>query len=257
MPQMVLISALIIIAFMTFVWVLSVLRKDMSIVDGFWGLGFLAVALHWFYRLEMRDSRQILFILLLAVWGIRLAVHIFYRNAGKGEDPRYVAFRNNWRENTWWVSFFKVFMLQGGLMLVISLSGLGILSENNPDLTLVNIAGIGIWLLGWIFESVSDYQLLQFKKRRKKKEEILDSGLWKFSRHPNYFGETCVWWGFFLLSLGTGYWYISILSPLLITFLLLKISGVTLLEKRYNSNDKYAAYKRQTSPFIPLPPKKI
>ncbi len=256
MPYLIISSGLIIIIFMTAVWLLSIYKNDMSIVDGFWGLGFIVITHFWFFRLEEIYPKQFIVTYLITLWGLRLATHIFFRNWNKPEDPRYVAFRTNWKEKTWWISFYKVFILQGGLMLVISLSIISIMFDSGGYLSLLNKIGIAIWLFGYIFETVADYQLLTWKKKPANKGKVMDVGLWRFSRHPNYFGETCVWWGVFILSLGSGYWFVSILSPILITFLLLKVSGVTLLEKRYEGNDKYAEYKRKTSPFFPLPPKK-
>lgn len=256
MAQTLLISALLIIAFMTAVWLFSIYKKDMSVVDGFWGLGFMAVVHHWFFRLDTIQPRQFIVVYCISLWGIRLAAHIFFRNRKKPEDPRYQAFRADWKENTWWISYFKVFLLQGGLMLVILLAALNIMASNDPGLTLINKIGVGLWLFGWLFETVADYQLLAFKRRPENKGRVMEFGLWRYSRHPNYFGEVCVWWGIFFLSLGSGYWFLSLLSPALITFMLLKVSGVTLLEKRYDGNDKYAEYKRRTSSFIPLPRRK-
>ena len=141
-------------------------------------------------------------------------------------------------------------------MLVISLSVISIMYDRDVSLTMLNKVGIAVWLLGWLFESFADQQLMRWKKKPENKGKVMDSGLWRYSRHPNYFGETCVWWGMFLISIGSGYWFLSLLSPLLITFMLLKVSGVTLLEKRYAGDDKYADYKRRTSAFIPWFPKK-
>ena len=256
MGYQVLTSAILILVFMTAVWLYSIYRKDMSIVDGFWGLGFMAVAHHWLFRLEEISPRQFVIAYLVTLWGLRLAIHIFYRNFGKGEDPRYVAFRIDWGEKTVWISFYKVFMLQGALMLVISLPIIGIMFSRDQTFSNINIIGVLLWLTGWLFETFADYQLLKFKRNPANKGKVMDSGLWRYSRHPNYFGETCVWWGVFLISLGSGYWYLSLLSPILLTYLLLKVSGVTMLEKRYDGNDKYAEYKRRTSSFFPLPRKK-
>ena len=226
MGYQVLTSAILILVFMTAVWLYSIYRKDMSIVDGFWGLGFMAVAHHWLFRLEEISPRQ------------------------------FVAFRIDWGEKTVWISFYKVFMLQGALMLVISLPIIGIMFSRDQTFSNINIIGVLLWLTGWLFETFADYQLLKFKRNPANKGKVMDSGLWRYSRHPNYFGETCVWWGVFLISLGSGYWYLSLLSPILLTYLLLKVSGVTMLEKRYDGNDKYAEYKRRTSSFFPLPRKK-
>ncbi|MEZ5015372.1 MAG: DUF1295 domain-containing protein [Chitinophagales bacterium] len=230
LATMVLWSAGISAAFMTGVWLLSLIRKDMSIVDAFWGLGFMAIALHWFSRSEEIGARSFLVVYLVCIWGIRLAAHIWIRSRGKGEDPRYVAFRSDWGKNTWWISYFKVFLLQALLALVISLSVIVVEFSAGKPLGVTDLIGLLLWLFGWIFESVADSELLRFKKDPANKGRVMNKGLWKYSRHPNYFGEVCVWWGIFLIALGAGYWYISILSPLLISYLLLKVSGVTMLK---------------------------
>lgn len=249
-------SAILIAATMLFIWLLSLLTGKMSIVDGFWGLGFVAVTIYQLLCNSDIQPRQFLVAYLVTFWGLRLATHIFYRNHGKPEDPRYAAWRKDWGKNTWWISLFKVFLLQGVLMFIISLSLMMIMVNSGDFLHPLDWLGVLVWLIGFMFESAADYQLLKFKSDPANKGKILSTGVWKYSRHPNYFGETCIWWGIFIISICSGHWYISILSPLLITFLLLKVSGVTLTEKRYDGNDKYADYKRRTSSFIPLPPKK-
>lgn len=256
MLQLFLNSVLIIFATMVFVWILSLLTGKMSIVDGFWGLGFIGLALYHFFSGIDMEPRRFLITYLVLLWGLRLAGHIFYRNHGKPEDPRYAAWRKDWGKNTWWISFFKVFLLQGVLMFVISLPVQMIMYNAGPFLTGMDWLGVFIWFTGWIFETTADYQLLRFKGRAENKGKVMDRGVWRYSRHPNYFGEVLVWWGIFIISIGSGNWYISILSPILITYLLLKVSGVTLLEKRYDGNDTYAEYKRNISAFFPLPPKK-
>lgn len=256
MVSMLLISAGIAAAFMTGVWLYSLWRKDMSVVDAFWGLGFMAVAYHWFVRLDEPSLRQFAVVYLVTLWGLRLAAHIFIRSAGKPEDPRYTAFRNDWKEKTWWLSYFKVFLLQGGLMLTISLPVLVILQDSSTTFTCINVIGLLLWFLGFAFETSADYQLYTFKKNPANKGKVMQSGLWYYSRHPNYFGEVCVWWGIFLISLGTSPWYISIIGPILITYLLLRVSGITMMEKRYAGNDAYTFYKQNTSPFFPWWPRK-
>lgn len=256
MGTMVLISAGLAAIFMTGVWLYSLYRKDMSVVDTFWGLGFIAIAHHWFFRLEEAALRQFVVVFLVTLWGFRLAIHIFIRSKGKPEDPRYTAFRNDWGEKTWWLSYFKVFLLQGGLLLVISLPVIAVLYDDDRSFTGINALGAFLWFIGFAFETSADYQLYRFKKDPANKGKVMNKGLWYYSRHPNYFGEVCVWWGMFLISLGTQFWYISILGPLLITFLLLRVSGITMMEKRYTGNDAYALYKQKTSPFFPWWPKK-
>jgi steroid 5-alpha reductase family enzyme len=241
---------------MSLVWFLSLATKKMSIVDGFWGLGFIGVTIYHFYSGLDMEPRRFLVSYLVTLWGLRLAGHIFYRNHGQPEDPRYAAWREDWGKNTWWISFFKVFMLQGVLMFIISLPIQMIMYSSGPFLSGLDWLGVLVWFTGWLFETIADYQLLKFKRKPENKGVVMDRGLWRYSRHPNYFGEVLVWWGIFIISISSGNWFISIVSPLLITFLLLKVSGVTLLEKRYDGNDKYAEYKRKTSSFFPLPPKK-
>jgi steroid 5-alpha reductase family enzyme len=250
-------TALLIFITMTLVWLLSLLTRKMSIVDGFWGIGFIGIVLyHFFSGIEM-EPRRFIVTYLVVLWGLRLAGHIFYRNHGKPEDPKYAAWRGDWGKNTWWISYFKVFLLQGVLMFIIALPLQVVMLSCGPTLSRLDWVGVALWFFGWLFETAADYQLLKFKKQPANKGLVMNKGVWRYSRHPNYFGETVVWWGIFIISISSGYWYISILSPLLITFLLLKVSGVTLLEKRYAGNDAYAEYKKITSSFFPLPPKNV
>lgn len=249
-------SLCIAMLFMTGAWLFSLYKRDMSVVDGFWGLGFLAIAHHWFFRLEEAQLRQFAVVYLVTIWGLRLSAHIFIRSKGKPEDPRYTAFRNEWKENTWWISYFKVFLLQAVLCFVISLPVINVLAHHEEGFSCLNVVGLILWFIGFAFESTADYQLFRFKKNPANKGQVMNKGLWYFSRHPNYFGEVCVWWGIFLVSIGSGLWYISVLGPILITFLLLRVSGITMLEKRYEGNDAYSLYKKNTSPFFPWWPKK-
>jgi steroid 5-alpha reductase family enzyme len=256
MTNILLVSAACVILYVSLIWVISLMKKDMSIVDIGWGLGFVLLACVHLYRIESISPRLFLIAWLIGIWGFRLALHIGVRNHGKGEDPRYAAWRSDWGANTWWISYFKVFILQGVLMLIIASPLHVVLSSSNNTGSWTDSAGTLLWLTGFLIESIGDWQLFRFKKNPLNKGKIMDVGLWRYSRHPNYFGETLVWWGIFVVAIGAGNWYISLLGPLLITFLLLRVSGVTLLEKRYEGNDRYAEYKRKTSPFIPLPPKK-
>ncbi len=251
MVTILLISLGIIVAFMTGAWLFSLYKKDMSVVDGFWGLGFIAVTLHWFTRLEDIEPRQFIITYLIVLWGMRLAIYIFYRSRGKAEDPRYVAFRDDWKEKTWYISYFKVFLLQGALQMVIVLPILVVMHDAGTTPGTADLVGILIWTFGFIFETAADLQMLRFKQNPANKGKVMDKGLWYYSRHPNYFGEVCVWWGIFIISLGSGLWYLSVLSPILITYMLLKVSGITMLEKRYEGNDAYSIYKQTTSPFFP------
>ncbi len=249
-------SALLVLVFVSVVWILSVLAKDMSIVDIAWGLGFAALVIFQWVRWAPASPRSFLVGYLILIWGLRLAVFLAIRNLRKGEDPRYAAWRHDWGKNTWWISYFKVFLLQGALMLMISMPLHVTTAAGKSMGSLTDFAGTLLWLGGFLFESIADWQLYRFKKDPANKGMVMDKGLWKYSRHPNYFGESLIWWGIFLVAFGAGTAYLSVIGPVLITFLLLRVSGVTLLEQRYEGNDKYADYKRRTSAFIPRPPKR-
>jgi steroid 5-alpha reductase family enzyme len=188
---------------------------------------------------------------MVGLWALRLSGYIWLRKQGHGEDPRYQAWRQDWGK---WVvirSLVQVFLVQGSLLSVISVPAQQVMILGEVALTAVSGLGVLIWLTGLVYETVADWQLWRFKRDPQSKGKVFDQGLWRYSRHPNYFGETLVWWGICLLavSLGVGWWVV--IGPLTITFLLLKVSGVTLLEKRYHGNKSYQSYQRRTSPFIP------
>lgn len=248
----------LIVCYMTAWFVVALVKKDNSVADIAWGLGFVLVAVATFIR------RGSLFLPLLVtglvvVWGARLAVHIFLRNRGRGEDPRYGGWRRKWGRSFVWRSYLQVFLLQGFFLLVISSPVVLVNTDRNypykeTDLQLA--AGLLLWCAGFFFEAVGDAQLARFKRDPANKGKIMDRGLWRFTRHPNYFGESLMWWGIFLLALEVPYGWTTVVSPLLITFLLIRVSGVPLLEKRYAGNVEFQAYARRTSVFIPRFPKK-
>jgi steroid 5-alpha reductase family enzyme len=242
--------------YMTAVFLIAVLAKDNSIVDVAWGPGFIMVAVVTFWLRPGFEARHLLITLLVAIWGLRLAIHIFLRNWGRGEDFRYAKWRKDW--GRWFIprSFFQVFMLQGIFMLIIS-SPL-VLVNRSPEsgLTLLDALGGILWLIGFLFEAIGDYELKRFKQKPESKGKIMTTGLWKYTRHPNYFGEAALWWGIWLIALSVDSGWAAIISPLTISFLLLKVSGVTMLEKKYAGNEEFAAYARRTSPFFPWFPKK-
>ncbi len=256
MGPFVLQSVIAIFLFMTAVFLLALLKKDNSIVDIAWGLGFIGVALLTFILKEGRTSRQIIVSGLILIWGIRLAAHIAIRNKGRGEDFRYAKWRQDW--GRWFVlrSYFQVFMLQGVLLCVIATPLLLVNFSDRPDLTAIDFVGIAVWSAGFVFEAGGDFQLKRFKQRPENKGMIITTGLWKYTRHPNYFGESLMWWGIFLLALSVHNGWVAIVSPLALTFLLLRVSGVTLLEKKYIGNKEYEAYSKRTNAFFPWFPKK-
>jgi len=247
-----------VLVLMTILWLASIYLKNVSIVDNFWGIGFVLVTVIYAVQSEVLYTRIKIIIVLVILWGLRLSVYLMYRNHGKGEDYRYQEFRRNFGEKRyWWFSFFQVFMLQGGLILIISLPILGVmLKTNSNDLNFFDFIGLMVWCIGFIFESVGDYQLARFKRLPENKGKLLTDGLWRFTRHPNYFGDTAVWWGFGLFAIAsTAYWYS--LGTVLMTYLIIKISGVALLERSLSEiKPGYEKYIKTTSVFFPWFPKK-
>ena len=240
---------LLILGLMVLLWLLSLVIKNASIVDIFWGSGFVITA--WFYHLSSTGfpGRSLLLAVLVTLWGLRLSLHIFLRNAGKGEDFRYAAWREQYGK-IWWIrSLFHVFVLQGLLLWIISLSFLPAMQQGAENWTVFDAAAVLAWLVGIIFEAGGDWQLVRFKSKPENKGKLLTTGLWSLTRHPNYFGDAVVWWGHFLFALPGGWW--TIFSPLLMTFLLMRVSGVTMLERTMKAKPGYEDYMRETPAFFP------
>jgi steroid 5-alpha reductase family enzyme len=256
MGTSILVSGLSVWLFMTLIFMVALLRKDNSIVDIAWGFGFLLIAVLTFFLRPGMILRHLLITLLVSLWGLRLMIYIFRRNMGKGEDFRYAKWRRDWGK--WFVprSYLQVFMIQGLFMLIIAWPIILTNSSLPSGLGWLDCVGAGIWLIGFFFEGVGDLQLVRFKKYPLNKGKIMTEGLWRLTRHPNYFGEVVMWWGIYLIAFSVPLGWTAIISPVLITFLLLRISGVTMLEKKYADNPEYAAYMRRTSAFFPLPPRK-
>jgi len=195
----------------------------------------------------------------VAAWAIRLWLHLLLRSRGRPEDPRYAAFRRRYGpDRYWWISFFQVFLLQGCLVVVISAPlQLAAAARPSDPVSRVHLAGLLVFLIGLAFEVVADAQLKKFRDDVSRRGQVLDTGLWRFSRHPNYFGEAVLWWGFWLFGVGQPYGWASILSPLLMTFLLVKVSGVALLDTHLAATRPlYSDYIRRTAAFIPRPPRR-
>jgi steroid 5-alpha reductase family enzyme len=252
------IAGLIILGLMILLWLLSLRLKDASIVDIFWGAGFVVTA--WVYFALSPGgfaARKLLLALIVTVWGLRLSIHILLRNAGKGEDFRYQQWRAAAGAAWWWRSFFKVFLLQGVLLWIISAPLLAAqISARPARLTWLDFGGVAFWLVGFYFEALGDWQLARFKANPANKGKLLDSGLWRYTRHPNYFGDAVQWWGFYLIALAAGGWW-TIFSPALMTLLLRRVSGVTMLEKTLkNSKPGYREYVERTNAFLPWFPRK-
>lgn len=252
-----LLTAAFILAYMTVWFVLAMVRKDNSLADVAWGLGFVMTALITSSSSPTWPVRKVLANALVLAWGLRLFIYISLRKRKKGEDFRYAEWRRKWARFFALRSYLQVFLLQGLFMLVVGLPVV-IINADRQAATLngLDILGAGLWLLGFFFESVADAQLLRFKKEPANRGRVMTSGLWKYSRHPNYFGESLMWWGLSLVALSAANGLLAVLSPALITFLLLKVSGVPLLERRYAGNPEFEAYAGRTSVFIPWFPKK-
>ncbi len=243
---------------MTTLWIVSVMIKNVSIVDLFWGLGFVITALFYFVKTDGFEIRKIILLSMVSIWGLRLSIYLAIRNIGKGEDFRYKQFRIKYGiKRYWWISFFQTFLLQGILMWLISVPLLGAqFSGQNSSLGLTDYIGISIWVIGLCFEAGGDFQLMRFKADPTNKGKVLNTGFWRYTRHPNYFGDSAVWWGFGLISIAAGNYY-AILGSVLMTALIIKVSGVALLEKSLKEQKpEYKEYIRKTSAFLPWFPKK-
>jgi steroid 5-alpha reductase family enzyme len=249
---------LVIMTIMTALWIVSIIIKNVSIVDIFWGLGFVIICGYYLLNSPGNESRKIILTSLVAVWGLRLSVHLAWRNMGKGEDFRYREFRRKYGENRyWWVSFFQTFLLQGLLMWLISAPLLGAQYYGKDTLPgIIDLAGITLWIIGFTFETGGDLQLARFKADPANKGKVLNKGFWHYTRHPNYFGDSAVWWGYGLICLSAGS-FLPALGSLLMTALIIKISGVALLEKSLKEQKPYYKdYIESTSAFLPWFPRK-
>lgn len=251
-----LLAAAVIFVFMSLLWLWSLSIKNSSIVDIFWGIGFILIA--WLaFALTPQGylPRKQLVAVLVTIWGLRLSLQIGIRNRGKPEDFRYAKWREDHGPRWWWVSFFKVFLLQGFLMWIISTPIVAAMTSGFPViLTPLDMVGVLFWTFGLLFETIGDLQLMRFKADKSKRGKILKTGLWRYTRHPNYFGEAVLWWGYYIIGLAAGHGW-TIFSPILMTFLLVKISGVEMLERAMESRPGYAEYQKRTSAFIPWFPK--
>lgn len=242
---------LIIFIMMSVLFLLAQKKKDNSIVDIFWGIGFCLLAFNSFLWNEDYDMRKTITLILVFIWGIRLSVHIYNRNKNLPEDFRYQEWRKKWGKQQAINAYFRVFLLQGFFMFIIALPILHISNFSQSPINLIDVVGIIVWLIGFCFEAIADHQKKQFKSNPENKEKIMQSGLWSISRHPNYFGEILIWWGLWLISLSCARWYFSILSPLVITWLIIYVSGIPLLEAKYKNNKAFEEYKKIVPKIIP------
>lgn len=248
-------ALLVLVLFGAFAWPVSILKKDVSIVDSLWSLFFVVAAVAYYVLTPETGPRAWCVVALVTVWGLRLSGYITWRNWGDGEDRRYAAMRERNDPGFWLKSLYIVFLLQAAIAWVVSLPLMGAITGQTP-MGWLDAVGIFVFGIGLFFEAVGDTQLARFKANPDNKGKVMDTGLWRYTRHPNYFGDFCVWWGFYLIALSAGAWW-SFIGPAIMTYALLKFSGVSLLESDIaERRPKYADYKRRTSAFFPLPPHK-
>ena len=235
-------------------WGYSVARRNVGIVDSLWSLMILATLGVYVLVAESTGVRETLLLTLVAIWALRLSAHITVRNHGEAEDRRYQAIRRNNEPHFWLKSIYIVFGLQAVLAWFVAMPAVAAAASPAP-LGWLDVIAVAVWAIGMLFEVVGDWQLMRFQRERDSRDQVLDTGLWRYTRHPNYFGEALLWWGIYLLAVSAGAWW-TLASPLLMTVLLLRVSGVALLEKDIaDRRPAYREYIRRTSAFIPLPPK--
>lgn len=243
---------------MTLLWVVSVIVRDSSIVDMVWGPGLALLGVTYYLLGDGGfEGRKVLLVLLVVVWGLRLGIYLTWRNLGKGEDFRYREWREQHGKRWWWWSLFQVYWLQAVVMWVVSLTMIPAQVGSLPArLIWLDYVGVAFWAIGMFFETVGDWQLMRFKANPENKGKVLNTGLWRYTRHPNYFGDFMVWWGHFFVSAAVGGWW-AVIGPAVMSWMLMQVSGVALLEKSLKvKKPQYAEYERQTSAFFPWFPKK-
>ena len=251
-------NLIVVVAMMFIGWLISLRYRNVTIVDSLWGLGFVLVAWMTYFLSDGFLGRKILITVLVTIWGMRLMIYLSRRNWGAGEDPRYREWRQKSGERFGIVSLFKVFLLQAAFLWIISIVlQFGQFSTKPDQFVWLDVFGAFIWATGFFFEAVGDWQLARFKADPASKGRVMDRGLWAYSRHPNYFGEFLIWWGFFLITLSTPNSWWTVISPLIITTVLLKMTGIPLTEATVKkTRPGYENYIKRTSAFVPWFPKK-
>jgi len=249
------VAAAVIVTYMTCVFLVAMALKDNSIVDIAYGGAFVAVSWALFLTCGAGHARQHLVLVLITLWGIRLALHLYVRHHGRGEDFRYRAWREAWGRSFVWRSYLQIYLLQGAVVFVVLWPVLLVLDSPGGALGAADLAGTLLWAAGFLFEAVGDWQLLRFTSDPANRGRIITHGLWRYTRHPNYFGEALLWWGVFLVGLPAPSGWTGAVSPLLIGFLLLFVSGIPMLEKKYEGVPEFEEYRRRTSAFVPWFPR--
>jgi len=250
-----LVAAVVIFLYMTIVSIVARRLRRNDLADVAWGLGFVVVTLSTMLYQGLFGVIQLTVAFMVTLWGVRLSSHIFgsWRKRAE-EDYRYQAMRKSWKYSPTIQAYFQVFLLQGLLLFFVAMP-IFVINSTKASFTGLIYAGLLVWIIGFILEATADNQLRKFLAQTKNKGNIMDKGLWKYSRHPNYFGEVTQWWGIGFIALTLPFGWLGLVGPITITFLIIKVSGIPLLEKRYAENLQYQAYAKKTSVFLPLPSK--
>jgi len=245
------VAALTALLFVLVLYVVALIRRDNTIIDIAWGPGILLISLTTLWSSGAVVGRQLLVLILVAIWAVRLGSHIFLRNTGQPEDFRHAALRQSGGAHFWFLMFFRVFLLQGVLLIVLALPVIYLNATSGPGLSWRDWIGAALWAVGFLWEAISDYQLARFRHHAANAGRILQTGLWKYSRHPNYFGEALLWWGIWSIASSVPGAWMTVIGPLAITLILLRVSGIPALESRQRHNPEFREYARRTSAFIP------
>ena len=249
-------ASFLLLAYMSCMFIVGLRARDNSLIDIAYGPAFVVASWGAWLFAGSAAFRPLLLLVLVTLWGLRLGLHIGLRHRGKGEDFRYQAFREAWGKTIIWRSFLQIYMLQGAVVFLVALPIQLVIATPGRGPRWTDLLGVLLFGLGFLFEAVGDWQLTRFKKNPAHRGQTIEEGLWRYTRHPNYFGEAVLWWGIFIIGLGSplGLW--GLISPLTICFLLLKVSGIPMLEAKYLGNPQFEAYKARTNAFFPWFPKK-
>jgi len=248
-------AGVVVVALFVALWLVSLMVRDASIVDPFWGPGFAIVAWVVYARADDPGFRGLVVAVIVTIWALRLGIHLAVRNLGHGEDFRYQAMRRQWGSRFWIVSLGTVFLLQAALMWIVSLP-VQVAMVDGGDATVLVWIGVAIWAVGLFFETVGDWQLRRFKADPTNAGRVMDRGLWRYTRHPNYFGDFTVWWGIFLAAIAVVGHVWTIVGPIVMSILLMRVSGVPMLERSLaKRRPGYEEYVARTSSFFPRPPR--
>lgn len=249
--------AIVLFIYFTALFLWAQVLENNSIVDLAWGIGFIIVAFSGYLVMPQKTTVASITVLLVTIWGLRLFFHLAKRNIGKPEDYRYVNMRKRWG-NHWprLKAYLNVFVLQGVLLTIVSMPIILVTTSSKNGFYWWNVVGLVVWLVGFYFEVLGDYQLTVFKRNTQNKGKLITTGLWGLTRHPNYFGEALAWWGIYLITLNTPRNIWGFIGPLAITLLLLFVSGVPLLEQKYKDRPDFIEYANKTPKFVPFIGKK-